>query len=238
MTVAFVKRRAARTLAVLCLVATIVVPAVGSETTAQITPDQALSRLVAGNQRFVANKSTHPHEDLARRHDLAGSQHPFAVVLSCSDSRLPPELVFDQGLGDLFVIRVAGNITDAAVVGSIEYAVEHLKTPLILVLGHEKCGAVTAAMSGGAETRDHIQALVDAIAPVVAEAKKDPRDPLDAAVRLNVKKVVGELAGSEPILGHEAKEGRIRIVGAYYSLDTGAVTLLGSPTAVAHPVAH
>src|SRR5207237_5372942 len=121
-----------------------VAPAVGKETGAPLTPDQALSRLVAGNQRFVAHKPTHPHEDLARRHDLAGSQHPFAVVLSCSDSRLPPELVFDQGLGDLFVIRVAGNITDAAVIGSIEYAVEHLHAPLIVVLGHEKCGAVTA----------------------------------------------------------------------------------------------
>ena len=222
-------RHVATTLAALGIVASMVVPAVGSETASSITPDQALSRLVAGNQRFVAHKATHPHEDLARRHDLAGSQHPFAVVLSCSDSRLPPELIFDQGLGDLFVIRVAGNITDAAVVGSIEYAVEHLKSPLIVVLGHEKCGAVTAAMSGGAESKDHIQALVDEISPVVAEAKKDPKDPLDAAVRLNVRKVVGELGASEPILAHEAKAGHIRIVGAYYSLDTGAVTLVGGP---------
>jgi carbonic anhydrase len=218
--------------------AMMVAPAAGKEMGAPLTPDQALSRLVAGNQRFVAHKPTHPHEDLARRHDLAGSQHPFAVVLSCSDSRLPPELVFDQGLGDLFVIRVAGNITDAAVIGSIEYAVEHLKAPLIVVLGHEKCGAVTAAMSAGEESKDHIQALVDAIAPVVPEAKKDPKDPLDAAVRLNVRKVVGELAQSEPILAHEAKEGHIRIVGAYYSLDTGAVTLLAGSPAAAHAVAH
>jgi len=225
MTSADLKRGTASLFAAVALVASMSAPVGGSEQAPSITPDQALSRLEAGNQRFVAAKSNHPHQDLARRHDLAGSQHPFAVVLSCSDSRLPPELVFDQGLGDLFVIRVAGNITDAAVIGSIEYAVEHLKTPLIVVLGHEKCGAVTAAMSGGGDTHDHIQALVEAIAPVVAEAKKDPKDPLDAAVRLNVQKVVGELASSEPILAHESKEGRIRVVGAYYSLDTGAVTV-------------
>jgi carbonic anhydrase len=229
---------AARWLAVLGLVAVMVAPAAGSETTSSITPDQALSRLLAGNQRFVASKLNHPHQDLARRHDLAGSQHPFAVVLSCSDSRLPPEIVFDQGLGDLFVVRVAGNIADDAVVGSLEYAVEHLKAPLIVVMGHEKCGAVTAAMSGDAETHDHIHALVAAIAPVVPEAKKDPRDPLDAAVRLNVKKVVGELDRSEPILAKEVKDGRIRIVGAYYSLDTGAVTLLDGAPAAAHAAAH
>ena len=234
MTKAHMWSRAARSLAALGLAASLVAPAAGSETASQVTPDQALSRLVAGNRRFVDAKSSHPHQDLARRHHLSGGQHPFAVVLSCSDSRLPPELVFDQGLGDLFVIRVAGNITDAAVVGSIEYAVEHLKAPLVVVLGHEKCGAVTAAMEAGADTHDHIQALVDAIAPVVAEAKKDSTDPLDAAVRLNVKKVVGELARSEPILAHEAKAGHVRIVGAYYSLDTGAVTLLDAAPAPAH----
>jgi len=232
------KRSMASVLAAVALMTSMVAPVAGSETASAITPDQALSRLVAGNERFVAAKSSHPHQDAARRHDLAGSQHPFAVVLSCSDSRLPPELVFDQGLGDLFVIRVAGNITDAAVIGSIEYAVEHLKTPLIVVLGHEKCGAVTAAMSGGAGSHDHIQALVDAIAPVVTEAKKDPKDPLDAAVRLNVKKVVGELASSEPTLAHEVKAGHLRIVGAYYSLDTGAVTVVGASPAPVHAVAH
>ncbi len=112
--------------------------------------DAALARLMEGNRRYTRHKAKHPDESLSRRKDLEGTQHPFAVILGSADSRVPPELLFDQGLGDLFVIRVAGNIVDDAILGSIEYAVEHLGAKLILVLGHEKCGAVTAAIEGGA----------------------------------------------------------------------------------------
>jgi carbonic anhydrase len=200
--------------------------------TPALTPSQALDQLMKGNARFVAHGAQHPHETAARMTEVAAGQHPLAVVLSCSDSRVPPELVFDQGLGDVFTVRVAGNVLDDAVVGSIEYAVEHTGTPLVIVLGHEKCGAVTAAVNG-AEGGNHIHAVTDPIMPVVAEAKKDTRDPVDAAIRLNVKKVVGELENSTPILAARAKDGSIQIVGAYYSLDTGKVTLLTGPHASA-----
>lgn len=206
--------------------------AAGHATASVITPPQALDRLMQGNARFVSHKATHPHETAARMTELVAGQHPIAVVLSCSDSRVPPELVFDQGLGDVFTVRVAGNVLDDAVVGSIEYAVEHTGAPLVVVMGHEKCGAVTAAVNG-AEGGNHIHAFTDPITPVVAEAKKDTKDPVDAAIRLNVKKVVGELQNSTPILAAKAKDGSIQIVGAYYSLDTGKVTLLTGAHAAA-----
>src|SRR4051795_13565486 len=124
--------------------------------------DRALARLLEGNGRYARHKEQHPDETLARRKELETGQHPFAVILSCADSRVPPELVFDQGLGDLFVIRVAGNIADDDVLGSIEYAVEHLHTKLILVLGHEKCGAVSAAVEGNHDP-GHLESLLSAI---------------------------------------------------------------------------
>jgi carbonic anhydrase len=206
-----------------------------SHAVSAVTPDQALSQLMAGNARFVAHTPKHPNQGQARVHELASGQHPVAVVLSCSDSRVPPELVFDQGLGDLFVVRVAGNVADDAAIGSIEYAVEHLGAPLIIVMGHQKCGAVTAAMNGG-ETGNHIHAVVDPIMPVVSQAKQSPGDPVDNAIRLNVNKVVGELERAEPILSAKAKDKSLKIVGAYYSLDNGAVTLLGA--APVAPAAH
>ena len=205
---------------------------------ATVTAAQAVEQLRAGNARFVAHQATHPRQDAARVRALGSGQRPIAIVLSCSDSRVPPEVVFDQGLGDLFVIRVAGNIANDAVIGSIEYAVEHLGAPLVVVMGHQRCGAVSAAMAGG-ESGNHIHALVDAIMPVVAEAKKSTSDPLDAAVRLNVQKVVGELERSQPMLAEAAAHSKIRIVGAYYALDTGAVSLLaGKDPAGARAAGH
>jgi carbonic anhydrase len=200
---------------------------------AAVSADQALEQLMAGNARFVAHAQTHPNQGAARMHELAGGQHPIAVVLSCADSRVGPELVFDQGLGDLFVVRVAGNIADDASIGSIEYAVEHLGVPLIVVIGHEKCGAVTAAMNGG-ETGNHIHAVVDPIMPVVAEAKKRAGDPVDAAIRLNVNRVVDQLEHTAPILAGKVGDKTLRIVGAYYSLDGGKVTLLTGAPVTAH----
>ena len=194
-----------------------------------VSADQALEQLMAGNARFVAHAPQHPNQSAARVHELAGGQHPIAVVLSCADSRVGPELVFDQGLGDLFVVRVAGNIADDATIGSIEYAVEHLGAPLIVVMGHQKCGAVTAAMNGG-ESGNHIHAVVDPILPVVAEARKSAADPLDAAIRLNVNRVVDQLEHTTPILAAKVGDRTLRIVGAYYSLEDGQVTLLtGAP---------
>lgn len=183
-----------------------------------------LERLIEGNKRFVAGKSIHPREDLARRAGLAKGQKPFAVLLSCSDSRVPPEIVFDQGIGDLFVVRIAGNIFDEAVDGSIEYAVEHLGAKLIVVMGHESCGAVKAAIDHNREA--HIQALAKAIEPILVKVEKQPGDKLDNAVRANVRYVVEQIKDNKPILAKHIEEKKVRVAGAYYDLDSGEVTLV------------
>ena len=187
--------------------------------------DQALRDLVAGNKRYAAARSIYPHQTAARRTQVARGQHPFAVILGCSDSRVPPEIVFDQGLGDLFVIRVAGNIVDDTVLGSIEYAAEHLGVRLVMVLGHKRCGAVDAAVKRG-EAAGHISSLAEAIRPAVEKARGQPGDLLDNAVKANVERVVGQLQLSEPILVKLVKEGRLNIVGAYYDLESGVVDLI------------
>jgi carbonic anhydrase len=132
-------------------------------------------------------------------------QHPFAVILTCSDSRVPPEVIFDQGIGDLFVIRNAGNIVDDVVIGSIEYAVEHLHTPLVIVLGHQQCGAVTAALKGGKAT-GHIASVIEKILPAVADARKQPGDSLLNAIDANVARMVNELRASHPVLAEYYNE--------------------------------
>ena len=153
-----------------------------------LTADEALARLMEGNQRFVSGRAIHPNQTVERRAALAGGQTPIAIVLTCSDSRVAPELYFDQGLGDLFVIRNAGNVLDDHALGSMEYAVDHLHVPLILVVGHGKCGAVSAAVAG-AHAPGHIQSIVDSIAPVVDGIKDQPGDKLDNAVRANARHV-------------------------------------------------
>ena len=183
-----------------------------------------LERLLAGNKRFAAGHSIHPDEDLVRRAALATGQKPFAVVVSCSDSRVPPELVFDQGFGDLFVVRVAGNIFDDAVDGSIEYATEHLGAGLIVVLGHESCGAVKAAMEHNREA--HIKTLAKAIEPALIESAKLSGDATENAVRANVQMVRRQIETNQPILSKLVQEKRVRVVGAYYDLHTGAVSLV------------
>lgn len=195
----------------------------------------SLERLIDGNQRFVgaqmaACKASAP----TIREMLAKGQKPFAIVLSCSDSRVPPELVFDQGLGEIFVIRVAGNVPDPIVLGSIEYAAEHLGSPLVVVLGHERCGAVTAAVDAPAAPEGNIGAIIKAIAPAVKQAKKDlPKaekaELVQAAVTDNVASVVTALPAQSKVLANMVKEGKLSIVGATYDLDDGKVTFLKAP---------
>jgi carbonic anhydrase len=197
----------------------------GAEQKSRLTPDQALAKLMEGNKRYTTSHLQHPHQSAGRRHELEKDQHPFACILSCSDSRVSPEIVFDEGLGDLFVVRVAGNIVDDAVTGSIEYAVEHLGTPLVLVMGHEKCGAVQATLGGG-EPGSHIQSLVRAISPAVAEARKSSGDLLGNAVRANVRLVVNQLRQSNPILADHLRTSKVKIVGGVYELDSGSLILL------------
>lgn len=187
--------------------------------------DQALKFLTEGNQRYVKHKQTHPDESALRLQQVAKAQTPFATVLSCSDSRVPPELLFDQGLGDLFVIRVAGNIVDDAVLGSIEFSAAELNVPLVMVLGHERCGAVSAAVKH-TQVPGHISTLTNAIMPAVERVKNKAGDPIDNAVRANVQMCVEKLQSSSTLIAERVKQGKLKIVGARYDLDTGNVEML------------
>lgn len=190
-----------------------------------VSVEAALARLTDGNKRFVAGALTHPAQSIERRAETAQGQHPFAVILTCADSRLSPEIIFDQGLGDLFVVRNAGNLVDDLVLGSIEYAVEHLHAPLIVVLGHTKCGAVSAAVAGG-EAPGHIKSIVASLSPAVGLAKKKPGDPVDNAVRIAAKLSAAALAQNEPILGELVKAGKIKVLAARYDIANGQVEFL------------
>jgi carbonic anhydrase len=188
-----------------------------------VAPEIALDRLKEGNKRFVAGTSQNPRQSAAQRMALAKGQWPFAIVLGCADSRTSPDLVFDQGLGDLFIVRVAGNVANHEGLGSIEYAVQHLGSRLIVVLGHESCGAVKAAKAeASGHLSPHLDSLLKAIKPAVnATAGGD----LETAVRANVQLVVSQIR-SNPELKKLFKAGTIKVVGAYYDLDSGVVSYL------------
>jgi Carbonic anhydrase len=188
--------------------------------------NDALKRLQDGNAKFVAASLTglNGQQLLARRAELTKDQKPFAVIVSCSDSRVPPELVFDAGLGDVFVVRTAGEVVDPVAIGSIEYAVAHLGTNLIVVLGHEKCGAVAAAVSQAKES-GNIPDVLKAIEPAVEETKGKPGDPVDNAVRANAVDIARRLETTGPIIPSRVKAGTLKIVAARYDLDSGKVEL-------------
>lgn len=186
---------------------------------------EALARLTDGNRRFVAGRSQAPHRDRARILETAPVQKPFAVIVGCSDSRVPSEILFDQGIGDLFVVRTAGQVSADASYGSIEYAVEVLGAKLVVVMGHTKCGAVKAALEKPA-VPGHIATLVSAISPAADRARTQPGDPLDNAVRENVRTQVRELAALEPVLSKRVKEGAVKVIGAVYDVSSGNVTFL------------
>jgi carbonic anhydrase len=191
-----------------------------------VAPAEAISKLKEGNGRYTSGNLQHPGQTTERRTELAKTQHPFAAIVGCSDSRVPPEIVFDQGLGDLFVVRVAGNVINDEGLGSIEYTVDHLGTRLILVLGHQRCGAVQAAketIAAKGKAPGHIESLVTAIKPAVEATAKDD---LETTVKANVKNVVQALRSSTPILKTKVDSGEVKVIGGYYSLDTGAVTFL------------
>ena len=192
-----------------------------------VNADEALKLLLAGNQRFVDGnlKSVTPDELAQRRVELVQGQKPFAMVLCCSDSRAGPEIVFDQELGNLFVVRTAGEVLDAAGIGSLEYAVAHLGSPLLLVLGHEHCGAVAAAVADAKEP-GHIANVVKAIRPAVARTKGEPGDPLQNAIRANVQDIAARLRSTNPVLLEAVKAGRLKVTGAVCSLKTGKVELV------------
>lgn len=189
------------------------------------THAEALALLMAGNHRYVTGEMTYPRQAAVDRQALIAGQSPFAVILGCADSRVPPNLIFDQGLGDLFVIRVAGNIVDDAILGSIEFALATLQTPLVMVLGHANCGAVQATLSGG-ELAGHLPSLAAAIQPAVDRVKDAPGDQLDQAIKANALNVADQLRHSQPILAGSVRAGQVRIVAAHYDLASGKVTVL------------
>ena len=191
-------------------------------------PDEALHELLEGNQRYVEGRATRPNQDGSRRVEVAAGQHPFALIFSCVDSRVPPEIVFDRGLGDLFVIRTAAHVVDGAALGSIEYGVEELHVPLVVVMGHERCGAVVAsieAVDAGARAPGDIATLVEGIRPSVDAARGLPGDRTDNTVRANVQRTVQRLDAS-PILHEAWVAGHLKIVGARYELDSGLVEVI------------
>lgn len=191
----------------------------------KITSDQIWNQLAAGNHRFIIGK-TQPHDFIAQRQTVAKSQHPRVAVLSCSDSRVPPELVFDAGLGELFVVRSAGEDDDPLAIGSLEYAVEHLGSTVIVVMGHQSCGAVTAACAAGKSESVNLDAVVTPIAISCVKTVPQRPETLDLAVRDHIERVAQELLEKSEMLRTFVDKGDLTIVKAYYSLDTGEVTKL------------
>jgi carbonic anhydrase len=188
-------------------------------------PDAALKKLMAGNARFVSGKTAHPNQGRERRVEVRKGQKPFAIVAGCADSRTSPEILFDQGFGDVFVTRIAGNIVDDAALGSIEYGIAHLGASVILVLGHEYCGAVDAAMKGG-RLPGKLGAFVKPILPAVKAVKKSGTPTLEAAIDENARLVAAGLAKRSAIVADAVKAGNLKIVAAFYDMDTGKVRLL------------
>ncbi|WP_193196653.1 carbonic anhydrase [Nostoc sp. MG11] len=190
-----------------------------------ITPEKALQELLDGNDRFVKRKRRNPNQGYTRLLEVAKGQKPYASILGCADSRVPSEIIFDQGLGDLFVCRVAGNIATPEEIGSLEFGSLVLGTKVIMLLGHKRCGAVEATMKG-AQVPGQIASLLDAIKPGIEQSKTQPGDKLENASKANVLAQVVKLKAS-PVLAELIKTNKLKIVGGYYDLDTGKVTVLG-----------
>ncbi|MGB6241971.1 MAG: carbonic anhydrase [Castellaniella sp.] len=193
-----------------------------------ISPDQALQRLAEGNQRYVSGVRLR-HNFVHERQALAGGQNPYAAILGCADSRVAPEYAFDTARGDLFVARVAGNFANDDMLGSLEYAVAVLNVPAILVLGHEKCGAVGAAVKAvkdHAQFPGHIQSLVNALTPAVQKLDLQQADLLDAAIEQNVRNGMADLVAQSSIIAQAQQAGKLKIAGGIYRLGTGKVDFL------------
>jgi carbonic anhydrase len=190
-----------------------------------VSPDDALARLKEGNSRFVSGLVKHPDQGAERRVAQSKGQTPFAIVLTCADSRVSPEIFFDQGIGDLFVIRNAGNVLDDHVIGSMEYAVEHLHVPLIVVVGHSKCGAVAATVAGG-HAPGHIASIVESIKPALEAARNQEGDKVDNTVKSNAQRSASILNKVEPIIGEAVKAGKVKVVAVRYDVTTGQVEIL------------
>jgi carbonic anhydrase len=188
------------------------------------TPDESIKALLEGNKRFVQRRRTNPRQDSVRLAEVAETQKPFAAILSCADSRVPSEIVFDQGFGDLFVCRVAGNVATPEEIGSLEFGALILGTKVIMVMGHERCGAVSATIKG-TQVPGQIGSLLDAIKPAVARSQGQPGDRVENVCKANVLVQIEKLKSS-PVLAQLIQEKKLKIIGGYYDLDTNRVTLV------------
>jgi carbonic anhydrase len=221
------KKSLIQKLAVVCAAVVLLPGYLGADAPSTVNADEALKLLKEGNERFTSGKlnSVTPEELTQRRGELATGQKPFAVLVCCSDSRVGPEIVFDQELGNIFVVRTAGQVLDAAGIGSIEYAVAHLGSPLIMVLGHESCGAVAAAVADAKEP-GHIGDVIKAIRPAVEKAKDMKGNELNNAIEVNVQDIVARLKKTGPIISEKVKSGQVKIVGGVLSLKSGNVMMV------------
>jgi carbonic anhydrase len=197
-----------------------------------LSADEAWASLVAGNKRFVSGKPQ-TRSLVSLRRKLASGQSPNVIILSCSDSRVGPELIFDQSLGDIFVVRTAGNVADPVALGSIEYAVDHIHSPLLVVLGHQKCGAVSAACSGEKMPSSNLDAIMEKINPAVTQARTYAKgdDLLESAVKENVQRSASDVLANSEIVRNAVKSGKLSVIEAEYQLDTGEVVRLNPPAA-------
>jgi len=217
---------------ILVLAAVLAALALATTAASGISADEALRLLKDGNARYVDGKLQHPHQDGTRRAlTAAQGQHPLAAVLTCSDSRVPAEIIFDQGIGDIFVIRVAGNVAATDEIGSIEYAVDQRGAPLVLVLGHTQCGLVGAVLDG-AKLPPNIASLAEPIKPAVDKAREaNPQAAKDvllkAAITGNVWQAMEDMLRLSPLIREKVKDGQVKLLGALYDLDTGQVQWLG-----------
>jgi len=184
-----------------------------------ITPDEALNQLLEGNKRFIENKRKNPNQSMARIQEVAQGQAPFAAILSCADSRVPAEIIFDQGFGDLFVVRNAGNVATPEEIGSLEFGTLVLGAKVLIVIGHKNCGAVKATIAGNA-VPGQIGSILDAIKPAIK-----PNQTLEESIISNVKLGMSRLQAS-PVISQLIKDGKLKIVGGYYDLDTGMVKVV------------
>lgn len=194
-----------------------------------LTPALAWRRLREGNERFVSGESLHPNQDAARRSSLIEDQNPFAVIFGCSDSRLAAEIIFDLGLGDAFVVRTAYQVIDDAVLGSLEYSISQLRVPLIVILGHDSCGAVKAtkaAVETGEMPAGFIRDLVERITPSVLTAKRNEQEDVNDMVVEHVKQTAARLADSSRVISDAIDDGRVAVIGLSYKLDEGRAALV------------
>jgi len=203
----------------------------GTSLLGALTSDEALKTLLEGNQRYMSDQLLHADNNANRRASLVSKQEPFAIILGCSDSRVAPEIIFDQNIGDLFVVRVAGNVVGPIELDSIEYSALYLGSRLIIVLGHENCGAVQAVLTGN--TQD-IEAIAVKIEPALVGIQPQQKNALERAIVANVRLVVDQLSNS-PVLGKMLKTQQLKIVGGYYDLLTGQVRLLNPPAPATAP---